>query len=57
MRSSYILNNSQIYLNDVLIDTITPTPTNRELYSNFVYPTIGTNTTLFKGQDDINDKT
>ena len=27
-----------------------------KLYSNYVYPIVGTNTILFKGQDDINDK-
>ena len=55
VRSSYLLNNLQIYLNGTLIDTIT-TPTNWGIYSNYVYPIVGTNTILFKGQDDINDK-
>ena len=56
MRTSYLLNNLQIYLNDVLIDTITTTPTNWELYSNYVYPLVGTNKITFQGQDDTNDK-
>ena len=56
VRSSNLLNNSQIYSNGTLIDTITTTPTIWELYSDFVYPTIGTNTILFEGQDDSNYK-
>ena len=50
MRSSFFLNNLQIYLNGKLIDTITTTPTNWGFYSNFVYPTLETNTILSKGQ-------
>ena len=56
MRISYLLKNLQIYLNGPLIDTITTTPTNWELYSNFVYPIVGTNTISFNGHNDSNDK-
>ena len=55
-RARYFLNNLQIYLNDVLFDTITTIPKNWELYSYYVYPIVGTYTILFKGQDDINDR-
>ena len=56
MRSSFFLNNIKIYSNGTLINKITTIPTNWELYSNYVYRSIGTNKILFKGQDDINVK-
>ena len=56
MWDAVFFNNLQIYLNDVLLDTITTVPTNWELYSTYAYPIVGINTIIFKGQDDINDK-
>ena len=39
----------------LLTDTETTIPTNWELYSSFLYPTIGTNTILFNEQDELDD--
>ena len=52
-RTGYPLNNLQIYLNSVLIDTITTTPTTGTwgLYSSYITTILGVNTLTFQCQD------
>ena len=57
-RPSFSLNNVQIYLNGVLIDTLTTASTGWNLYNSILlYPVIGINTILFQGQDPVDKDT
>ena len=55
-RDGYPFNNLQIYLNGVLTDTILSSAAGWNLYTSvFLYPTLGSNTIIFQGQDPVND--
>ena len=55
-RPGYTFNNMKIYLNGVLFDTVTTTPTNWSLYSKTnLSPILGTNTLLLLGTATQNE--
>jgi ACT domain-containing protein len=49
LRTGVVLSNMEIYINDILIDTITTNPTNWSRYINTVYLNSGINTIKFLG--------